>query len=446
MHVRSEKRERDHSDRLPRRASGVRATGQGPRPGLMLGDAKMCKRWVGVALLVGWLSWSNTASAQYLPQAGVPPIPEPVPFSGVGPLSPQQATPGPMRGDTAPLGPSQDLGLPPGVPGAFPCEDCPIPDYWFFHAGATALQRQRLGHGIFAFTDTADTSRLDTGNQVGRHSFSAVNDLNNIVPRMAWGAEGTIGYMMGNFAVELSGLYIPEASQQVSSAYPGRLNSGFVNAPLGFTGNNGLWQQADVISATFSSRVANGELNFRWFSQAQTGMEVLIGIRYMDYLERLVINTDDDGLTFRDNIDRPDPRRQASYTSRTLNRIVGPQIGFERQESICQGIALGAFGKAAGGLNIANVDIQLQRGDGLLGLTGGRSRLNLSSILEAGVYFDAYWLERLRVRAGYHVMGLINVLEAVDQVDYNLSNQTGRQDNTGFIFFHGPSIELQFLF
>ena len=43
-------------------------------------------------------------------------------------------------------------------------------------------------------------------------------------------------------------------------------------------------------------------------------------------------------------------------------------------------------------------------------------------------------------------MWVVNIPEAVDQVNFDLSAPLGRQDNTGSIFFHGPSLELQFLF
>ena len=54
--------------------------------------------------------------------------------------------------------------------------------------------------------------------------------------------------------------------------------------------------------------------------------------------------------------------------------------------------------------------------------------------------------ERLRARAGYMAMWVADVPEAVDQVNFDLTAPFGRRDSTGTIFFHGPSIELQFLF
>ena len=88
----------------------------------------------------------------------------------------------------------------------------------------------------------------------------------------------------------------------------------------------------------------------------------------------------------------------------------------------------------------------LPRGDGFLGTHGAHTRHNFSQVYEIGTYLDIYLLERLRARAGYMALWVSNVPEAVDQVSFDLSAPLGRRDNTGSIFFHGPSVELQFLF
>jgi len=135
-----------------------------------------------------------------------------------------------------------------------------------------------------------------------------------------------------------------------------------------------------------------------------------------------------------------------SYSTRVYSNIIAPQIGVEYQKSIVHGVACGIYGKAAAGYDLSDIAVTLTRGDGLLGTHGAHTRHNFSQIYETGAYLDVYLLERLRVRAGYMAMWIANVPEAVDQFSYDLSAPLGRQDSTGTIFFHGPSIELQFLF
>src|SRR5439155_13905691 len=147
----------------------ARAAGQRCR----LGVAMMYKKWMGVALLAVGLGQGTGAKAQLPNPGGVPAMPEPLPCvpppgpGGPGPAQggkcPPNLVPGPLNPNDAPPGPSDELGLPPEVKNAFPCEECPLPYRTFFHAGTQALQRQRLGHSITAFVDASDNSGVDTG-------------------------------------------------------------------------------------------------------------------------------------------------------------------------------------------------------------------------------------------------------------------------------------------
>src|SRR5207248_8575293 len=133
----------------------------------------MYKKWMGVALLAVGLGQGTGAKAQLPSPGGVPVLPEPLPCAptggpppGQGGKSPPNLVPGPLSPFDAPPGPSDDLGLPPEVKNAFPCEDYPPPARAFFHLGSQALQRQRLGHGITAIIDSGNSSQLDTGRVV----------------------------------------------------------------------------------------------------------------------------------------------------------------------------------------------------------------------------------------------------------------------------------------
>jgi Protein of unknown function (DUF1551). len=247
-------------------------------------------------------------------------------------------------------------------------------------------------------------------------------------------------------SVEWTGFYIPQSESRNEVARPGRLNSFFFNPPLGFEGDNGLFLQADRARATEQTALGSAELNVRGFSTIFTGCEPIVGVRYVNLQERFSLFFDDDGLLVRDIFGNPDPRRAATYSSRVHSNIIAPQIGVEYQKGIVPGVAFGFYGKAAAGYDISDMEITLTRGDGLLGTHGGHTRHNFSQIYETGLYLDVYLLERLRVRGGYLALWIANVPEAVDQVSFDLSAPHGRQDSTGTIFFHGPSVELQFLF
>jgi hypothetical protein len=417
----------------------------------------MYKKWMGVALLVVGLGQGTGAKAQLPGPAGVPPLPEPLPCAPTGGTPPPvqggncqpNLVPGPLSPFDAPPGPPEDLSLPPEIKNAFPCEDYPPPNHAFFHAGTQALQRQKLGHEITAIYDVTDVSQRDTGNVV--FPFSNVRlaqDVNNIVPEMAFGFRGTLGILLEEYgcSLELSGFYVPQTESSNEVDLPGRLSSFFFNVPAGFEGDNGLFRQADRFVATQQTAVGSAELNVRTFSKAFTGCELLLGMRYLNVHERFSLFVDDDGILVRDAFGRPNATLQATYSSRVNSNIIAPQLGFEYQHSIFHGIAVGLYGKVALGYDLSDVAITLTRGDGLLGTNGAHTRHNFSQIYDLGGYLDVYLLERLRVRAGYMAMWVGTVPEAVDQFSFDLSAPLGRRDNTGTIFFHGPSVELQFLF
>jgi hypothetical protein len=41
---------------------------------------------------------------------------------------------------------------------------------------------------------------------------------------------------------------------------------------------------------------------------------------------------------------------------------------------------------------------------------------------------------------------LVDIPLATDQINFDLSQPAGTQKNVGNVFFHGPSLEFQFLF
>jgi hypothetical protein len=395
-----------------------------------------------VALLVGSLAAVAPARAQ--------PVPEPIPLApGTVPAGGPPTSPylGPLPPQAAPHGPPDCMVLPPSIPGAF--TDCPPEEDTgtYFYLGGLGMQRQRPSHGSVAVIDRLNPSPLDTGiRPVAERFLTEELNFHNVSPSMNGAIEGTIGYMWGGNALELTGFYLPQASSSISVAQAGRLDLPFLNPPLGFEGDNGLWLQADVARITLKQSMGNAEFNYRWWNQAVTGVEGIFGIRYTDLDERMSIFTGDDDLTVLDINGNPDPHRQATYTVTAHNHIAAPQLGFEWHVPVCSFISFSAMGKGAWGIDYVDLHYRLVRGDGFVGRDVRRFHTDFAQEYEVGFYLDFWLFERGRLRAGYNLYVLADVLEAGPQVNYNLANQKSKPFQDGSIFYHGPLIELQLLF
>src|SRR5262245_21659006 len=111
----------------------------------------MITRWIGPALVAGWLGATSLASAQcghHPTPIGPARMPEPVPC-----LTPD-LVPGPINPLAAPAGPPPEFTLPAGHSGAFQCENCAPTCNLYFHLGSQSLQRASgLGKGALAVFD-----------------------------------------------------------------------------------------------------------------------------------------------------------------------------------------------------------------------------------------------------------------------------------------------------
>src|SRR5207302_6429867 len=119
----------------------------------------------------------------------------------------------------------------------------------------------------------------------------------DVIPGMDWGLRGTVGYIFGDQAVEVSAWGTFMRSQSQLTDNPGNIDVFFNHPPLGFEGDNGLWLQADRVTTTFMSGLFNGELNYRCWNGGIRGLEFIAGVRYLDQREKLSIYTNDDDLT-----------------------------------------------------------------------------------------------------------------------------------------------------
>jgi hypothetical protein len=388
-----------------------------------------------------WLGAPIPARAQFLPTNCPPPaMPEPMPMGAAPNQPPLPGNPPPLMDSTMTLGGERS--------NAWGTDECfdngPVTSFgegcaWYVTIGSNALRRQNLGHARIA---VLDPQNIDTGIPPPLNAPVAF-DAQSLNPVYAWGVIATVGYRWNDYnAVELTGFYIPEQNASREVRRPGRLDQPFFNPPLGFEGDNGMWLQDDRIRITSSTALANAEFNYRCTPCPGYGLDLIAGVRYFDLHDRFTNFTDDDGLT----VNPPDPFRMATYSVHTHNHILAPQLGIDWEVPVRRWVAFGFFAKGAWGINWFDVDVTLQRGDGFLGPSGHRNDRQFSQIYEGGFFLDWFLNDRIRLRTGYNIMWALNVAEAIDEVDFDLSHHAGRVKDDGDIFYHGPVVEFHLLF
>jgi hypothetical protein len=352
-----------------------------------------------------------------------------------------------LRPEIAPAGPGDQLSLPLNHTSAFQEETFPLEEAWWFNIGAQALTR--TGWGSYPLYYTSPVSGpLDTGAIPSRiQPLTIVADANQIDRPVLWGVRGSIGYIFnGHYAVEFAGNTMFEQTTSYHLQNQGRLSSFFYNTPLGFEGNNGLWRQADQITLNRTFNISSAELNYRYTSGGVTEPELIMGLRYVDMYDQFGIYTGDDDRTFLNASGFTDPRRQATLSYTARNRILAPQLGFEWVPVNARIAMFGFNAKGAWGANFTELDGNLTRGDGFTGFDGSRSKVIFSHLYEINAFVDLCVLERMRFRAGYQAMWILNVADSQDQISFDLEATYGRGKYNGSQFWHGPTMELQFLF
>lgn len=423
-------------------------------------------RWrMGVALTAAWLALEVAARAQYPapPQAGTRLMPEPMPYSPAPSAAAPSGTPfgfppGGMPGAPGgmPGAPGGMPGAPGGMPGAPGGPGCP-PDLtlsadhtgafecnppepecaFIISAGAIALQRQGLGTGAIA---VANPSPFFNGMNIPPESPKALG-YDNIQQKYNWGFQGTLGYIVGNQALEATGFFLPTSTTGAAIASPTHsLDALFGNPPPGFSGTHGLFQLADVVSTSFSSTLANAELNYRYWPAGYAGLDMILGVRYIDQKEALQIGVQEDGLTMAA------PLATAVYTAFAHNHIVAPQVGAEYTLAPCRWFAVSLVAKGAFGPNFVNTYTSLARGDGYQGFNGHRDVTVFSQVYSGMVSLDFAPTDRMRFRVGYNLLWLVGIATAGDTTDYNLQHTYGSGNTDGSTFYQGPSAEFQLLF
>jgi hypothetical protein len=322
----------------------------------------------------------------------------------------------------------------------------------------------------------------DTGNlpPEGSPDFG---DFNQVDPRLAWGYKATLGYRIGDSAVEALGYYIPEyhvtslvSSRSLPAANPAsvsivslngadlnaifdpdrdgdafvssetapsiqgpaanrnRLDLPFFNEPKGF---KGIFLQADSATLTFQTAVGNGEVNYI-YGGVTSEVALLAGFRYVDIQEGFSV------LVLDDPVSPPD--KVALYQTRTHNHLLLPQLGLEWRKELVPTFTVSATAKGAWGVNLIDTNVLLERGDGLIGFQGGRHPQSFSHLYELDFLADWAVTPIIHLRGGYTAFWVLGVAEASRQVDFDLSHTNGSVQNNGHILYHGPTVEVLFTF
>jgi hypothetical protein len=403
--------------------------------------------WKGGALIAAWLSLclavhGSDYDGRYPVPHGPARMPEPLPCGVCDPgYHGPPLVPGPINPHAAPPGPPDCLSLPATHSSAFQCEHCLPEEHFYFHFGTQFLQRQKFSNGDIAVLDPQNT---DTGEfPEGAPLLRRFKDLN---PTMNPGIRGRIGYMWQNFAIEAEAFYIFQANASKDALMPGQVDTLFFNAPLGFQGNNGLFIQADRARVSLEQQLVSAEVNYRTWDIALNGVDILLGLRYVQPREKLEIAVDDDGVQFVDADGLPDPLRQATYGVQVRNNMVLAQTGFEWVNPILGPFWFGWYAKGGIGPNFISRNWTLRRGDGFVGFNVRENTTVFSGLFDTGFFLDIYLLQRMRVRGGYMALFLINVAESKEQVNFDLAFPDAIREDNGSIFYHGPMLEFQFLF
>jgi hypothetical protein len=408
----------------------------------------MAKRWL-YGTLIGMLLVSLTP-ALVRGQA----YPDPVP---IGPSNTGQVDPNCPPGD-GPGPMSVDLGWPymkykypqiPPMPIAHPNpyggrndSDCGIEDesdYRFIISGGyLPLWRHRMKDHALAVVDPVPFDDL----QIAPPGAPVALSFSDVDTGWQHGFFISAGLFNQDHVYEIEGFYVPRHPESTSVARTGQLSSFFFNPPVGFEGTGaGLWDNADAMKLTFENQLINAELNSRWFGGwCGTEVEFLVGLRFMDQAEKLEFFTTDD----REQIGTI-PETDATYTSKTNNRLLGPQIGGGLTQQISEKWSFGINTKIAVMANYADIEIDLVRGDGLVGIDGGQQKWGISALNDTGAFVSLNG-SRWRIKAGYRALWIYGLATAQDQVDFNLGNPRGFGSVSGSVLYHGPMAMIDFVF
>jgi len=404
-------------------------------------DASMIR--ASRTLLATAILWWATALASYAQS-----YPEPVPLArtAAAPYSPPSIWPG--------FGPTCALHGPPGAPGVYPPAPPNIPngrpglpEYWedpvgsydkydyYLSVGWLGLKRQDNPRRPLLVRDpvTSDDDRPPPAD-------SPVIATTRIpTPDFQSGVRWSFGLADRDTAWEFAGFVLPDHTSHATLTVPGQISGLFVNPPAGF---ENLFDNADRVRFSFRHQLYNLEGNYHWASSPSgAGFDYLVGVRYLDLQERYAMQVEDNSIQVG-----PDPAETATYSTRTHNHLIGGSLGLGARMPIVDWFGVSWFVRGSWFANRADVDVELLRQDGLLGTRGSSSSWRFSHMYEIQVSAELYFGDFCRIKGGYNLLWLLDVAEAANQVSLDLSNPRGNRSFGGDIFYHGPSVEVEFNF
>jgi hypothetical protein len=342
--------------------------------------------------------------------------------------------PRPLNGGPMPVDPQTDMSA----------DDAKGVARWIFEGDFVMLMRARMKSEALAIKDLILVEAPDPipPGVNGMPLFADFKDMNQ---NMMYGLKVGGQYLFNEHnAVELTSTIMPQHTDHITYILPGQLTSFFTSppaVPVGFEGDNGLWDHADRMDLNLTTTMFLMELNYRGYCGAGNWeADYLLGVRWLNIHEKLAWTTDDDGIQFG-----PDPLTTATYTVRARNSIVAPQLGFGLHRNICPWMAVSWEGKGAWGQNFASYEIQLERGDGFSAPSGGLKKEHFCQVYESALSVDfsgTWW----RLRFAYDVLFIHGVATGQNEIDFNLLNPNGNGRFDGSLLYHGPSVSFNIVF
>src|ERR1051326_3102462 len=194
------------------------------------------------------------------------------------------------------------------------CRHCYLDVGWLW------LNREPIGNSVFAVRDTStvETNPMSSSGQVLLQPSDASSQWQS-------GIRAELGIFGEYCNIGLSGFWIPMTGNSITKTDTARIDTFFVNPPVGFTGtgNNGLFLHADQVTEHFQTELYSADAMVRGNAFGLTGVTLLAGVRYFGNFERFQIDAIDDLATPQSTT------LQAEYTVRVQNHIVAPQFGVD---------------------------------------------------------------------------------------------------------------------
>jgi hypothetical protein len=415
----------------------------------------MARRWMGVALLAGWLGLSAPAQAQFpptppgSPEAGYPPPASgPVPPPGYG----LPGGDGPMPGYPGP-----DGGPPPLDSPYAPAECLPPNSFSNVHPERVGLVPQfslQADYLLWWFHRTQVPALVTAGNitdalpgAIGQPNTVSVIGPGGVGPTQQSGGRLSALYWFDQahtWGVEANAFVMADATSHYSAAGSGDPAGNTVLTRPFFNPNTQM-PDADPIAVPGvqsggltvtvpRQQVLGADANVRWSQCLDwaffSRMTVLAGVRYLDLKEKLLIaeNTAD----VLDVFGNPGNSTSLQDSFETSNRFYGGQVGLELESRVGQA-TLTLLGKVAGGptrqvINVSGGTI-LTEPDGTVivdptrGLLvqptniGHFSRNQFTYVPELDITLAWEFNEHLRVSLGYNILYWSKVVRPGDQID-----------------------------